>query len=85
MVVEIVGLVLYVTGYLLMAGALITLGRNYQLGGSTPRSEDKMVMRWTVPAGQASHVHRGLEHFLGAGLPDPVMGILLACFASIWC
>ena len=44
MVVEIIGLVLYVIGYL-MAGALITLGRNYQLGGSTPRSEDKIVMR----------------------------------------
>jgi protein-S-isoprenylcysteine O-methyltransferase len=27
-----------------MAGALIALGRNYQLGGSAPRSEDKMVM-----------------------------------------
>ena len=26
-----------------MAWALITLGRNYQLGGSAPRSEDKMV------------------------------------------
>jgi len=25
---------------------------------------------------QASHVHSGIEHFLGAGLPDPVMGIL---------
>jgi protein-S-isoprenylcysteine O-methyltransferase Ste14 len=44
MVVEIVGLVLYVIGYLLMAWALITLGCNYQLGGSAPRSEDKMVM-----------------------------------------
>jgi protein-S-isoprenylcysteine O-methyltransferase Ste14 len=43
-VVEIVGLVLYVTGYLLMAWALIMLGRNYQLGGSVPRAEDKMVM-----------------------------------------
>jgi protein-S-isoprenylcysteine O-methyltransferase len=27
-----------------MAWALITLGRNYQLGGSAPRSDDKMVM-----------------------------------------
>ncbi len=44
MVLEIVGLVMYVMGYLLMAGALITLGRNYQLGGSIPRSEDKMVL-----------------------------------------
>ncbi len=44
MVLEFVGLVMYVIGYLLMAGALITLGRNYQLGGSAPRSDDKMVM-----------------------------------------
>jgi protein-S-isoprenylcysteine O-methyltransferase len=27
-----------------MAGALLTLGRNYQLGGSAPRSEDKIVV-----------------------------------------
>jgi protein-S-isoprenylcysteine O-methyltransferase Ste14 len=48
--VEIVGLVLYVMGYFLMARALIALGRNYQLGGCAPRSEDRMVMagpyRW---------------------------------------
>jgi protein-S-isoprenylcysteine O-methyltransferase Ste14 len=43
-VLEIAGLMLYVTGFLLMAWALITLGRNYQLGGSAPRSEDKLVM-----------------------------------------
>jgi len=41
---EIVGLVIYVMGFLLMAWALITLGRNYQLGGSAPRSENKMVV-----------------------------------------
>lgn len=44
LVLEIIGLVLYVVGYLLMARALITLGRNYQLGGSAPRSEDKMII-----------------------------------------
>ena len=44
MVLETVGLALYMIGYLLMAGALIALGRNYQLGGSASRSEDKMVM-----------------------------------------
>ena len=44
MVLEIIGLMLYVIGFLLMAWALITLGKNYQLGGSTPRSEDKMVV-----------------------------------------
>jgi protein-S-isoprenylcysteine O-methyltransferase Ste14 len=40
---ELLGLVMYVSGYLLMAWALITLGRNYQLGGSAPRSEDRMI------------------------------------------
>jgi protein-S-isoprenylcysteine O-methyltransferase Ste14 len=40
---EIVGLALYVAGFVFMAGALITLGRNYQLGGSAPRSDDKIV------------------------------------------
>jgi len=41
---EIIGLVIYVVGYFLMAQALIILGRCYQLGGSAPRSEDKMVI-----------------------------------------
>ena len=44
MVLEIAGLVIYVAGFLLMAGALITLRRNYQLGGSAPRSGDKLVV-----------------------------------------
>ena len=43
-VLEIVGLLIYAIGFFLMAGALVTLGRNYQLGGSAPRSEDKMVV-----------------------------------------
>ena len=44
MVLEIAGLGVYVMGYLLMAWGLIGLGRYYQLGGSVPRAEDKMVM-----------------------------------------
>ena len=44
LVLETAGLALYVEGFLLMAWALITLGRSYQLGGSAPRSEDEMVM-----------------------------------------
>jgi protein-S-isoprenylcysteine O-methyltransferase Ste14 len=44
MVLEVVGLLKYALGYFLMAGALVTLGRNYQLGGSAPRSEDKIVV-----------------------------------------
>jgi protein-S-isoprenylcysteine O-methyltransferase Ste14 len=41
---EMAGLVIFALGYLLMVWALITLGRNYQLGGSAPRSEDKLVI-----------------------------------------
>jgi len=44
-VVEIAGAILYVTGCLLMAGALMTLGWNYQLGGSAPRPEDRLIVR----------------------------------------
>jgi protein-S-isoprenylcysteine O-methyltransferase Ste14 len=42
-VLEVAGLVMYLTGFLLMAWALSSLGRNYQLGGSTPRREDLMI------------------------------------------
>jgi protein-S-isoprenylcysteine O-methyltransferase Ste14 len=41
---EIIGLMLYLLGYILMAWALLTLGHNYQLGGSAPRSEDNLVI-----------------------------------------
>lgn len=41
--VEVLGFVLYVGGFLLMAWALTTLRDNYQLGGSVPRSRDSLV------------------------------------------
>ncbi len=40
---EIAGLVSYGTGFFVMAWALVTLGRNYQLGGSAPRPDDDLV------------------------------------------
>lgn len=43
-VLEIIGLGAYITGYLIMAWALITLGHYYQIGGSTPRDTDEIVM-----------------------------------------
>jgi protein-S-isoprenylcysteine O-methyltransferase Ste14 len=43
-VLEIIGLATYITGYLIMAWALIILGRYYQIGGSTPRDTDEIVM-----------------------------------------
>ena len=41
---EIGGMVLYVMGYLLMAWALVRLAGNYQVGGSSPRGADEMVV-----------------------------------------
>ena len=41
---EIGGMALYVMGFLLMAWALVRLGGKYQLGGSSPRDADEMVM-----------------------------------------
>ncbi len=43
-VLELIGLVMYLTGFALMAWALLTLGHNYQLGGSAPRSGDRLIV-----------------------------------------
>lgn len=41
--VELAGLFTYAAGFLVMAWALVRLGKNYQLGGSAPRSEHRMI------------------------------------------
>ncbi|HOC44047.1 MAG TPA: isoprenylcysteine carboxylmethyltransferase family protein [Thermoanaerobaculales bacterium] len=41
--VQIVGLAVYVVGFAVMAWALITLRRGYQLGGLAPRADDHLV------------------------------------------
>lgn len=41
--IELAGLLLYLTGHLLMAWALLTLEHNYQAGGSAPRPPDRLV------------------------------------------
>ena len=43
-VLELAGLVTYAAGFLIIAWALITLGENYQLGGSAPRTDDRMIV-----------------------------------------
>ena len=43
-IIEVVGLLTYVAGFVVMAWALVKLGMNYQLGGSAPRSKDQMVL-----------------------------------------
>jgi protein-S-isoprenylcysteine O-methyltransferase Ste14 len=42
--VETAGLVVYLAGFLLMGWALISLGKNYQLGGSDPRTRDVLII-----------------------------------------
>ena len=44
-VVEIGGFVVYLTGFVLMGWALVSLGSNYQLGGSDPRAGDTLIIR----------------------------------------
>jgi protein-S-isoprenylcysteine O-methyltransferase Ste14 len=41
---EVLGALLYLVGFALMGWALLTLRRNYQLGGSDPRSGDRLVV-----------------------------------------
>jgi protein-S-isoprenylcysteine O-methyltransferase Ste14 len=82
MVLEIVGLAFYVTGYLLMAWALITLGRNYQLGGSTPRSEDKMVTGG--PYGLIRHPMYTAALSISLGLACLIQSWAFLCVFSIY-
>jgi protein-S-isoprenylcysteine O-methyltransferase Ste14 len=42
-VLEGAGVMLYLLGYFVMAWALLTLGRHYQVGGSVPRPGDRLV------------------------------------------
>jgi protein-S-isoprenylcysteine O-methyltransferase Ste14 len=39
------GMLLYATGYILLAWALIALRGNYQVGGCAPRTSDELVVR----------------------------------------
>ena len=62
---EIVGIVLYVFGYFLMTWALINLRRNFQLGGSSPRSGDEMVRNGPYRLVRHPMYTAGLGIFLG--------------------
>ena len=72
-ILEIVGLALYVKGFLLMAWALITLGRNYQLGGIAPRSKDKLVI---------SGPYKLIRHPMYTAAMSISLG--LACLVQSW-
>ena len=71
------GLVVYVIGYILMAWALVKLRNNYQLGGSNPRSGDKLVI--VGPYHFVRHPMYAAALYIALGLA--CMTQSLACFA----
>jgi protein-S-isoprenylcysteine O-methyltransferase Ste14 len=72
-ILELVGLGMYLTGFLLMAWALLTLGHNYQLGGSAPRSEDRLVIKGP---------YKLIRHPMYTGALSISLG--LACLIQSW-
>lgn len=70
---ELARLAIYIFGYFLMAWALITLGRNYQLGGSDPRPEDRMI---------SEGPYRLVRHPMYTAALSIFMG--LACLIQSW-
>ena len=79
---EIVGLVTYVSGFLLMAWALITLRRNYQLGGSVPRLGDRMVT--DGPYRTIRHPMYTAALSIALGLSCLIQSLALACVFGIY-
>jgi protein-S-isoprenylcysteine O-methyltransferase Ste14 len=77
---EIAGMVLYVLGYFLMAWALINLRRNFQLGGSSPRSGDEMVRTGPYRLVRHPMYTAGLCIFLGLAF----LVQSSACFFLFW-
>jgi protein-S-isoprenylcysteine O-methyltransferase Ste14 len=80
MVLDILGLAAYVMGYVLMAWALIRLGRSYQLGGSAPRAQDRMVM--DGPYGLVRHPMYTAALSISLGLAFLIQSW---CFACVFC
>ena len=76
--VEIAGAAIYVTGFVLMGWALISLARNYQLGGSDPRAANELIAR-----GPYAHVrHPMYTAALGIALGLSCLTQSLACFGA---
>ncbi len=73
LILEIVGAAAYVTGFFTMAWALVTLGRNYQLGGSAPRVTDGIV---------TGGPYRLVRHPMYAAALSISLG--LACLVRYW-
>ncbi len=74
---EVVGIVLYAAGFLLMTWALTGLRRNYQLGGSLPRDTDKLVI--VGPYRLVRHPMYAAALYISLGLA--LLTQSLTCFA----
>ncbi len=74
---EVVGIVLYAAGFLLMTWALTGLRRNYQLGGSLPRDTDRLVI--VGPYRLVRHPMYAAALYISLGLA--LLTQSLACFA----
>ena len=74
---EVAGLLVYVAGCTLMAAALLTLGRTYQLGGCTPRPGDAMVT--TGPYRVVRHPMYAAALCIAAGLAALIQSWAAAC------
>ena len=74
---EVLGIILYVAGFLLMAWALTRLRSNYQLGGSIPRDADKLVI--VGPYRLVRHPMYAAALYISLGLACLTQS--LACFA----
>jgi len=77
---EVVGLVIYVAGFLLMAWALLSLGRSYQLGGTAPRHSDVMIK--DGPYGLIRHPMYAAALCISFGLACLIQSI---AFFSVFC
>ncbi len=80
LILESAGLLLYVSGFLIMAWALMTLGRNYQLGGQAPRAEDQFVV--SGPYGLVRHPMYAAALAIALGLTCLIQSW---AFAAVFC
>ena len=81
-VFEAFGFVLLVTGYLVMAWALMTLRRNYQLGGSEPRPEDEIIT--DGPYSFIRHPMYGAALSISLGLACLIQSLAVFCVFCIY-
>lgn len=79
MCLEIGGLAVYLTGFVLMGWALLCLGRSYQLGGSVPRRTDTLVV--SGPYARIRHPMYTAALCIAFGLASLTES--LACFGAL--